>query len=77
MDCYIVRIYRRILSEDGGADEVVGLVEPVQKGEDKMAFSSYADLVNLLQQNCESGVLATDGAVMELLDENTNIGKPE
>jgi hypothetical protein len=49
MDCYIVRIYRRITSGDKQGGEIAGLVERVGDAGDGVAFSSYQGLVNMLR----------------------------
>lgn len=46
MDCYIVRIYRRMASKDGQGNEIAGLVEKVGDAGEGRAFSSCQDLVN-------------------------------
>lgn len=49
MDCYIVRVYRRMASKEGQGSEIAGLVERVGDAGTRNAFSSYQDLVNRLR----------------------------
>lgn len=77
MDCYIVRIYRRMLNEDGGVEEAVGLVERVRNGENRMAFTNYAGLVDLLQDNGEAEAVATDRLSELLPDHHANPYEPD
>ena len=49
MDCYIVRVYRRMASEGGQGSEIAGLVERVGDVHDSKAFSSCQGLVNMLR----------------------------
>lgn len=51
MYCYIVRIYRRISNGDGEEDTVVGLVEKVGGGVKDKKFTSYSELVDVLQND--------------------------
>ena len=50
MDCYIVRVYRRIASRDGQGSEIAGLVERVGDTGASSAFSSYQGLLNRLRE---------------------------
>lgn len=50
MDCYIVRVYRRIASRDGQDGEIAGLVERVGDAGDSSPFSSYQGLLNRLRE---------------------------
>jgi hypothetical protein len=53
MDCYIVRIYRRITGKNGNDDEIAGLVERVGANADGKPFSSYQGLITMLQEDPE------------------------
>ena len=50
MDCYIVRVYRRMGSKDGRDSEIAGLVEKVGDAGESKAFSSYQSLVSRLRE---------------------------
>lgn len=50
MDCYIVRVYRRMTGNNGQGNEIAGLVERVGDAQDGKAFSSYQSLVNMLRE---------------------------
>ena len=50
MDCYIVRVYRRIASRDGQDGEIAGLVERVGDTGASSAFSSYQGLLSRLRE---------------------------
>ena len=50
MDCYIVRVYRRIASRDGQDSEIAGLVERVGDTGTSSPFSSYQGLLNRLRE---------------------------
>jgi len=50
MDCYIVRVYRRMARNNGQGSEIAGLVERVGDAGDGKAFSSYQSLVNMLRE---------------------------
>ena len=50
MDCYIVRVYRRMGGKEGRDGEIAGLVEKVGDTSDSKAFSSYQTLVNRLRE---------------------------
>ena len=50
MDCYIVRVYRRIASRDGQDGEIAGLVERVGDTGASSAFSSYKGLLSRLRE---------------------------
>ncbi len=56
MDCYIVRVYRRITGKNGEADEIAGLVEHVGQRDSTTPFSSYNSLVSALRENDERSV---------------------
>jgi len=49
MDCYIVRVYRRMASTGGQGNEIAGLVERVGDTRDSKAFTSCQGLVNMLR----------------------------
>lgn len=50
MDCYIVRVYRRMGSKDGREGEIAGLVEKVGDAGESKAFSSCQSLVSRLRE---------------------------
>jgi len=54
MDCFIIRIYRRIAQENGQPDEIAGLVERVGRKDDGRPFSSYMSLINALRDEYSS-----------------------
>ncbi len=53
MDCYVVRIYRRITSGEGITGQVVGLLENVSGGVNTAprTFSSFPQLIRMLKDN--------------------------
>lgn len=51
MDCYIVRVYRRMTGNNGQDSEIAGLVERVGDAQDGKAFSSYQSLVDTLRED--------------------------
>ena len=64
MDCYIVRIYRRIAGKDGQGNEIAGLVEKVGDAGAGRAFASSQDLVKSFNEEplAEEQVQSSDAA---------------
>jgi len=61
MDCYVIRIYRYITTENAEGDEVAGLVERVGKRGNCKPFSSYKTLVNALRSEISGAADTGDG----------------
>lgn len=57
MDCFIIRVYRHIILDNGQPDEIAGLVERVGVQDNGKPFSSYKGLINTLRE-----VYGTDAA---------------
>lgn len=61
MDCFIIRVYRRITHQDGQPDEIAGLVEHVGRHGDGKPFTSYTGLVSALREEYGTGSVDDGG----------------
>lgn len=50
MDCFIIRVYRHSVQEDGQPGEIAGLVERVGRQDNGKPFSSYKGLMRTLRE---------------------------
>ncbi len=79
MDCYIVRVFRRMASKGGQGNEIAGLVERVGDARDSKAFSSCQGLVNMLrgephpEEQLQSSVVKTESAAVVRIVPNNSV----
>ena len=55
MDCFIIRVYRHSVQEDGQPGEIAGLVERVGRQDNGKPFSSYKSLISALRDEYAGG----------------------
>lgn len=65
MDCYVIRIYRRIAGRKGESDEAAGVVETIGQDSKEQRFTSYSELIGLLQKDGPDQRVGVDAETVE------------